>query len=217
MATLAVVLDNRSEGPAMMNGLAARNVLFHVLYEHELTPQRLKPYAAVALLSADTVRDRAIEALEAYVSAGGKILWAPNTAAHDEIGRRRKPPAWVGKKHGKGECIAWQTLPPIERLAAELKAADRPPLVRLAAPPGVLYNVTKQEESGRLMVHLLNYLPRPVDKVIVTLAGRYEAAARLTPDDDASPPRIVRRTDALTEIEISPLTIYSLLALGHGR
>ena len=49
VATLAVVVDNRSEDPAIMNGLAARNVLFHVLYEHELTPQRLAPYAAVAL------------------------------------------------------------------------------------------------------------------------------------------------------------------------
>jgi hypothetical protein len=217
VATLALVIDDRSEDPTLMNALAARNVLFNVLYEHELTPQKLAPYAAVALLSANTVRDRAIDALEAYMAAGGKVLWAPSTAAHDENGRRRQPPAWVGKKHGQGECIAWQSTPPIDRLAAELKAADRRPLVRVAAPPGVLCNVTKQIENGRLMIHLLNYRPRPVDKVLVTLSGRYEAAVRLTPDDDARPPRVVHATDALTEIEIAPLTIYSLLVLGHGR
>ena len=76
VATLAIVLDNRSEGQATMNGLAARNVLYHVLYEHELTPEKLKPYAAVFLLSADTVRASALEALEQYVTAGGKLLAA---------------------------------------------------------------------------------------------------------------------------------------------
>jgi hypothetical protein len=217
VATLAVVLDNRSEDPATLNGLAARNILFHVLYEHELTPQKLAPYAAVALLSADLVRDRAINALETYVTAGGKVFLAPNAAAYDETGRRRERPAWFGQKHGKGEAISWQPVPPIEQLAAALKAADRPPLMRVEAPVGVLYNVTQQPKKGRLMIHLLNYLPRPVDKVVVTLSGKYEQAAQLTPDAAGNRLRILRRTDTLTEIEISPLTIYSLLALSRER
>ena len=81
VATLAVVLDNRSEGEAILNGLAGRNLLYHVLYEHELTPAKLKPYAAVALLTADMVRDRAISALEEYAVAGGKVFAVAHTAA----------------------------------------------------------------------------------------------------------------------------------------
>ena len=151
------------------------------------------------------------------MAAGGKVFWAPNAAAKDESGRRRQRPAWVGRKHGKGECTAWQHLPPIDQLAAELKAADRPPAVRVAAPPGVLYNVTQQGENGRLLIHLLNYRQKPVAKVLVTLSGKCNEAKRLTPDAAGDPPRILRRTDALTEIEISPLAIYSLLVLRPGK
>ena len=84
LATMAVVLDNRSEGQGTMNGLAARNVLFHVLYEHELTAEKLKSYAVVFLLSADTVGDQALPALEEYVSGGGELFVPGAAATKDE-------------------------------------------------------------------------------------------------------------------------------------
>ena len=218
VATLAVVVDNRSEDPAIMNGLAARNVLFHVLYEHELTPQRLAPYAAVALISADLVRDRAVDALAAYVAAGGKVFWAPNAAAKDESGRRRQRPAWVGRKTWKRRVHSSATPPADRPVGCRVEGRRSASCgAQLPAPPGVLYNVTQQGENGRLLIHLLNYRQKPVAKVLVTLSGKCNEAKRLTPDAAGDPPRILRRTDALTEIEISPLAIYSLLVLRPGK
>jgi hypothetical protein len=213
VATLAIVLDNRSEGETVLNGLAARNVLFHVLYEHELTPQRLQPYAAVVLLTAEMVRDRALAAVEDYVAAGGKLFVAAGVATKDERCAPRQPPAWFEQKHGKGQTVYWKPLPPIDELAAALKAADRPPLARIEAPASVLHNVTQQVNHGRLMVHLLNYLPYPVGKVIVTVQGKHEQVSLLTPDDSGQQSRVVRRTDEVTEIEVPRLKIYSLLVL----
>ncbi len=216
VASLAIVLDNRSEGEVILNGLAGRNVLYHVLYEHELTPAKLRPYAAVALLTADMVRSGAMAALDAYVAEGGKLFAAAQAARQDENGRRRQRPAWFGQKHGKGLAVCWERIPPIDELAAALCAADRPPAVRIEAPAGVLYNVTRQPQTGRLLVHLTNYLPRPVGKVVVAVPGKYQAVALLTPDGPCDPPRAVARADG-TEIEIPQLQIYSLLVLSGER
>jgi hypothetical protein len=211
-ATLAVVLDNRSEGQDTMNALAARNVQFNVLYEHELTPDKLKPYAVVALLAADTVRDRALAALDAYVTAGGKLVAMGAAATKDESGKSRPRPAWFGQKHGKGEAKYLDKLPAADDLAKTLLAMDRPPLAKLQAPKGVLYNVTQQTDKGRRMVHILNYLPKPVENIVVTVDGKHDRVELLTPDDPQQP-RFLRTTDAATEIEIPSVKIYSMLVL----
>ena len=127
-------------------------------------------------------------------SAGGKLLAAGAAATTDEDGNARPRPDWFGQKHGRGEAIYWETLPAIDELADALRKADRPPVARLEAPPGVLYNVTRQADTGRLMVHLLNYLPRPVENVVVNVEGKYDAVALLTPDATGQEPRIVAAT-----------------------
>jgi hypothetical protein len=212
-ATIAVVLDNRSEGQETMNALAARNVLFNVLYEHELTVENLAPYGVVALLTADTVRNRALAALDEYVTSGGKLVAIGAAATKDENGKTRPRPKWFGQKHGKGETKCLEKTPGVDEFAKTLSAIDRTPLVKLQAPKGVLYNVTRQAEKGRRMVHVLNYLPKPVDKIVVTVDGKHDAVELLTPDGPHEPPRIVRTTDAATEIEIPSVKIYSMLVL----
>ncbi len=216
LATLAIVLDNRSEGEAVLNGLAGRNLLYHVLYEHELTAAKLRPYATVVLLTADMVRDRAIAALDEYVAGGGKLFLAPQVAAKDENGRRRQRPAWFGQKHGQGQTVTWKRIPPIDEMAAALRAADRPPPARIEAPAGVLYNVTEQPQAGRRLVHLTNYLPRPVGKIVVAVPGNYRVEL-LSPDGPCTPPRLVRSTDTVTEVELPQLKIYSVLVFTPER
>jgi hypothetical protein len=218
LAALAVVLDNRSEGVEMLNALAGRNVLYHVLYEHELTSERLKPYAAVALLGAEMVRDEALAALGQYVRSGGKLFMAPGAARSNELGEhRRETPAWFGKKSGDGQSTCWQQLPAVDELARQLQTAARVPPVRLQAPPSVLYNVTEQSSAGRRIVHLLNYSPRPAQRVIVSVEGHYGQVTLLTPDGPSSAPRVRQTSDQRMEIEIPRLTIYALLVLGHDR
>jgi hypothetical protein len=213
VATLAMILDNRSGGQATMNGLASRNVLYNVLYEHELTAEKLKPYAAVVLLSADTVHDRALASLDEYVTAGGKLVVIGAAATIDENGKARLRPDWFGKEHGKGETKYLENTTPIDDFAKTLLAMDRPPLAKLQAPKGVLYNITRQADKNRLLVHVLNYLPNPVEKIVVTVAGRHDRVQLLTPDEPSEPLRILRSTDAETEIEIPRVKIYSVLAI----
>jgi hypothetical protein len=88
---------------------------------------------------------------------------------------------------------------------------------RVEAPAGVLHNVRQQPETGRVVVHLTNYLPRPVDHVVVALEGNYKNVCLLTPDEPYEPPHLIRRTDTATEIELPRLQIYSVLALTPDR
>jgi len=213
LVSLAIVLDNRSEGVPILNGLAGRNVLYHVLFEHEVTPDRLKPYAAVVLLTAETVRNEALAALEHYVNAGGKVFAAPRTASTNELGQPRQRPAWFDQKPPRGALVCWPTLPSADEMAMTLRAADRPAIAQIRAPRGVLSNVTRQTQPKRLIVHLTNYLPHPVAKVVVTVEGKYQRVDLLTPDDSIDPPRILRSTETVTEIELPRLKIYSLLVL----
>ena len=147
----------------------------------------------------------------------GRCSPSPTPPRSDENGQGRALPAWFGRKPGKGATTCWEKLPPINELAETLRAADRPPLVRMEAPKGLLYNVTQQAKEGRLMVHLLNYLPQPVDKVVVTIGGKYDQVTLLTPDSQGDQPRIVRRDETVTEIEVPRVKIYSLLMLSHNR
>ena len=219
-ASLAVVLDDRSaaphdEGPYMplLYGLAARNVIYDVLYERDLTPAVLGRYSGVALLTAETVREQGLQSLQSWVTNGGRLFTAGTVASRDEHGRQRARPTFFGRKEGKGECIYYDRIPPMDDLARDLKGAARPPIVRIDAPITVLYNVVEQPESaaGRVLVHLLNFAPRPVGKIEVTATGKYRSIRLLTPDVPREPVHVISASGSATQIEVPSLVIYSLL------
>jgi hypothetical protein len=211
LASLAVILDDSGEGVELLNGLASCNVMYDVLYEHELTPAKLKPYAAVALLTTQMVRDRALKALEEYLAGGGKVVAAGNVATQDERGSPRPQPSFLRTKTASGECIYFEKLPPMDDLARVLLAADRHPLVNVVAPKGVLYNIVEQPKSGRVIVHLLNYTLQPVPSIQVTAQGDFGRVRRLTPDTIREPVRVIASSSAATEVQVPSLEIYSIL------
>jgi hypothetical protein len=211
VASLAMILDNRSDGVDLLNGLASRNVMYDVLYEDDVTPERLKSYAAVALLTADMVRDRAVTALKEYLAGGGKVVAAGNVATQDEKGTARPQPSFLRTRAGRDECLYLEKLPPIDELAQTLLAADRRPLVSVVAPNGVLYNFVEQPKAGRVIVHLLNYTLHPVQSVQVTAHGDFGRVRLLTPDSIREPVRVISSSSTTTAVQVPSLEIYSIL------
>lgn len=211
VASLAVILDDRSDGVQLLSGLASRNVIYDVLYEHDVTPAMLKPYAAVVLLTAETVRDRAVKALEEYLAAGGKVVAVGNVATRNERGSPRPQPSFLRTKAGTGECLYFEKLPSIDELVRTLLAADRGPLVSVVATKGVLYNVVKQPKAGRIIVHLLNYTLHPVPSVQVTAHGDFDKVSLLTPDSIHEPVQVTASSSVATEVQVPSLGIYSIL------
>lgn len=121
VAPLAVVMDGSSRGVKLLDGLGARNVLFNVIYQRNLTPNLLSQYSEVALLAADRISDKSLAALENYVKAGGKLFVAGRSASLDEEGRVRPEPSFFGREAGKGECVYLERIPPLSKLAEDLK------------------------------------------------------------------------------------------------
>jgi len=212
-ASVAIILDDDGAGLWLLNGLAARNVIYDVLYEHDLTPERLTPYSAVAVLTAETVRERAVTALERYISDGGKLFLAGDAATRDEKGRLRTRRPFFGGKFAKGECVYYEKLPPLDSLASALLSSERTPAVRITAPPGVLYNVVEQPEVGRVLIHLLNYTLRPVFSLHVDADGAFVDAKLLSPDAVREPLRIRSSSRAGLQLEVPLMKIYSLIVL----
>jgi hypothetical protein len=216
LAPVAVILDDRSSGVELLNGLAARGVVYDVLYEHDVTSDKLAPYSVVALLTAETVRDKALAALSAFVDGGGKLFVAGNAASLDEIGKQRPKPALFERKTGKRECTYYEKLPPLNELAAALSGAIRRCAVKIEAPKGVFYNALGQVSAhgqARVIVHLLNYSAHPARNVKVIAEGKFADVRLLSPDSPRDPARVLASSDGVTEIGVPGLGTYSLLVL----
>lgn len=209
LASIAVILDDRSATVPLLNALAARGVIYDVLYEHDLTREKLAPYAAVALLTAETVRGRAISALEQYAAGGGKLFAAGKAAILDENGHTRSRPALFASK----QCVYWEQLPAMDELARALRAAEKSPPVRVEAAPGILYNVVAQPDKGRTLVHLLNYTLRPASNIRIAVRDGFSDARLLSPDSPREPGRRI----SPAEVEVPSPAVYDLLVLEKKR
>jgi hypothetical protein len=212
LSPVAVVLDDRSASVPLLNGLAARKVLFDVIYERDLTAERLAPYRAVALLTAQTMRERALSALESFLTNGGRLFAAGDVAAYDETGRKRSRPVWFGRKAGKGECIYYDQIPSLDEVASTLLKAGGSGPVQVEAPSGVCYHVVQQPRNGRTIVHLLNYALTPTHEIKVILQEKYGRIWLISPDmPENLQLAIPSRSPA--ELKLPPVRIYSLLIL----
>ncbi len=186
-APLAVLLDDEPAPVALLDALAARRVLFEVLYDHDVTPEALRNYRAVLPLGG-RIRDRAGKALSAFAAAGGTIVSAANDPRPDP-----------------------------EELAQRLHAASGEAKAIVEGPPGVLYNITEQPSNRSVLVHLLNYTLRPVDNVAVTLRVSAGTVRLLSPDSGSLPLKIVGRSADTVRLEVPHLSIYSVLIAEEKR
>jgi hypothetical protein len=215
-APLAVVLDDSSRGVDLLNGLAARNVLFDVIYEHNLKANTLSHYSEVALLTADTVSDKSIGVLENYVRNGGRLIVAGQSASLDQQGRKRQRPSFFGRKSGKGECVYMQQVLPLDQLAENLRKHEEAKAPGIEAPAGVVFNVVTQPASHRVIVHLLNYTAAPIGSIKIELKRPYRSATLLSPDlPQELPVTITPRAGPSGQVILPSLKVYALLVLGE--
>jgi hypothetical protein len=212
-APLAIVLDDRSEGIPLLDGLASRRVPFEILYERDITPQTLSRYKAVALLTAKTVRDSALVALEQFIQAGGQLLAAQDAGTLSEDGKSRQRPSFFSGQLGRGAATLVESNLSVDQLAKTLLNISGDPLVSLDLPAGVLYNITEQPREKRIIVHLLNYGTEPLPMVKLEVHGQYHSAYLVSPDKDT---RLVTPHDSdatRTTLQVEHPGIYSVIVL----
>ena len=151
-------------------------------------------------------------ALEQFVRKGGQLISAEKSATLDEQGAARQLPSFFRNTTGPGRGMHLEQVPPIEELAKILRAASASP-ISLEAPPGVLYNVTEQEDRRRVIVHILNYTLAPVTNLKLEVAGTYRAGRAVSPDDGGSFTISSGFGPKSATIQIPRLQIYTTLVL----
>jgi hypothetical protein len=215
VAPVAVVLDDRSESVSLLDGLASRHVLFDVIYESDLTAEKLAPYKVVALLTARTVRQRALSALETFVTNGGRIIAAGEAATLDETGQKLAQPEWFGKQTGKGACTYYEQIPSLDDLSKTLCDAG-PGTIQVEVPTGVLYNIVQQPATGRVMIHFLNYTLKSSGEIKVVLQKKYARISLLSPDSPQAVQLSIPPGES-TDMKVPSVRIYSLLVMETHR
>jgi hypothetical protein len=191
-------------------------MLFDVIYESDLTAEKLASYQVVALLTARTVRQRTLSALETYVTNGGRIIAAGEAATLDETGQKRAQPEWFGKQRGKGKCTYYEQIPPLDDLSKTLRDAAGPGPIQVEAPPGVLYNIVQQPAAGRTLIHFLNYTLKPSGEIKVVSQRKYARISLFSPDS----PQAVQLSippGAPAELKVPSVRVYSLLVMETHR
>lgn len=214
-APLAILLDDHSDGVPLLDGLAARRVLFNVIYERDVTAQTLSPYKAVGILTARSVRDSSLSALKEFVRQGGRLIVAQPAGSLDEKGNPRVRPAFFTGHLGNGESTYFAQLPAINELAGSLLAASGEPSIELKAPPGILYNVTEQREAKRTLIHILNYTLEPVTDLKLRVSGTFHDAKIISPDGDGSETPLTGLASGGGAFTVPRLQTYSIVVLKH--
>jgi len=137
-ARLAVVLDDRSKGVTLLNGLAARNVIYDVIYDFDVTPEVLARYRALLIATANP-RERARDAIEAYRAKGGTVLTLDSQPNYAELAQRMKagePTAAVRVEAPAGVLYNWVRQEGSDRLMVHLLNYNSQPVknVRVHLP-----------------------------------------------------------------------------------
>jgi hypothetical protein len=215
LASLAIVLDNRSDGLKLMNGLSSRGVLYDVLYEDDITAERLKRYSCLVLLTENFRSQQVSNTLNQYLmTAGGKIVAVRGVA---KKGSGENEGAIFQPKTESRQYLRFDTMPPIDELAQTLLSLNRTPAIEVTAPKGVLYNVVEQRGAGRIIVHLLNYTPQTVPDIRLVAHGDFDDVSLLSPDKLRSPIKRLSSSSSATEVEVRSLDIYSLIVFHQKR
>jgi len=213
-AGIAIVLDNRTTKMEILNGLAAKNLQYKILYEDQLTPERLKRYRVVAAIDAIMVRSSALSALQEFVQSGERLFLAGAFATQDETGALTTPPAWIDSETKTGRVVRWKPLPSVAEIAAQLAAAEPAPLVQVTAPPQILYSMTEQTAENRLLIHLMNYKPHSPGKCTIEIHVPDAHCTVISPDPKLpklSTMRTLEKDERHTRLELDAIDIYSVV------
>jgi hypothetical protein len=228
-AKIAVLADTTDRLIPMLNQLSSLNLQYDVVFNYqEPVAERLKQYAVVLLPHTNPVSNRLSATLQQYARDGGSLVAIQDASMfpmRDEsrpdmglaealgISARQLPVERKTTSFGSGKTVYYPAPPDVSALAAELKqiAADSE-ILTVKAPPGVLFNVVRQEKENRLILHLLNYTQQKTKGIAVRVRGQVKAVRVLSPDVAPSTV-IVKSEGGFSQFEAPELLTYDLVVI----
>jgi len=201
------------EPSPLFDFLAKKSVLFEVKAAAHLTSADLHRFDAIVLLSPGSLTAEQKGLIRNYRAAGGGIgvVGAGPERAGLEV--RASLPEIPADLLANAQ-VQTQVLSKLKSLAPEA------PWIELGGAEHVLANLTSVRGGREVVLHLLNYAPKPAAGVRLTLSLGTKFAAMagkepivISPDGKSAPLDNVRWKGATLEATVPSLPVYSALVL----
>jgi len=174
---LGIIVDN-ADLDEYLNLIARRQVPYRLIRRNELNAASLASFKAVVAFAVPTGAERTI--LRDFAEKGGVVVAGP------AWGNAPKDDAYAEVPLGKGRVVVYKDEPPDpESVAKDLQDLLDPEVMGLSAfnvPSAITYASTT-DGGKRVLIQLLNYAGRPIDRVTLRFNGIFKQARLYTPEN----------------------------------
>ena len=192
------------------DALVEMNIMYDVLLLPRLSAEKLAQYKTLLIPDLPWVTDEQLTLLKEYVKDGGKIYTLGSSDDLKEIATIWSP-ASLSRDMRKSAAR--------KEFFANLKKLTGQPLVSIKGSKYVLANLVKKQESGRLILHFVNYA-KPVRnlKVSVNLEGLVDSIKKdriklFSPDEGSKNLQSVKVKNKTLEFVLPELKIYDVVVV----
>ncbi len=174
---LAVIIDSAADLDEYLNLMARRQVPYRLMQRSELTAVSLAGYRAVADFIPPSEAERNI--LREFAAKGGIVVTGP------QWGNAPKDDPYAEVPLDKGRVVVYKDEPPDpESVAKDLHDLLEPEVLGLSVfnvPSSITYASTT-DRGRRVLIQVLNYAGRPVERVTIRFNGIFKQARLYTPE-----------------------------------
>ncbi len=209
---LGIILDNagtnRDLSDEYLNLVARRQVPYRLILRSELTAALLAGLQAVLAVDLAPPADAERKLLCDFAEKGGLLVGGPSW------GDPPRDDSYAEARLGKGRMAVYKDDPPNpEAVAKDLLDLLDPEVMGLSVfnvPSSITYAATG---GGRVLVQLLNYAGRPVERVTIRFNGHFKTARLFTPENPPLDLSVLPTGNGRTELLIPELAAWGAVLL----
>ena len=201
-----VVLDREP----IYDALAEMNVMYDVLLLPRLNAEKLSRYDTIIIPDLPWITDEQLELLKRFSYDGGKIYTLGSYGDLKDIATQRSPSSLVADIKN-----TWAR----REFGRKLRSLTGEPLITLENTNYVLANIVRKEDSGKVILHLVNYAEMirnlrvkvNLDNVLDSIDA--ESIALFSPDPVPKSLKSVAVKGKTLELTVPELRIYNVITI----
>jgi hypothetical protein len=209
---LGIILDttgkNRDISDEYLNLITRRQVPYRLILRSELSAASLSSFQAVLAVDLAPPTGAERKLLCDFAEKGGLVVAGPSW------GDPPKDDPYAEVRLGKGRVAVYKEDPPNpESVAKDMLDLLEPEVMGLSVfnvPSAITYATTS---GKRVLVQLLNYAGRPIDRVTIRFNGNFKTARFYTPENPALDLSVRATGNGRTEFLIPKLTAWGAVLL----
>jgi hypothetical protein len=209
---LGIILDtagkNRDISDEYLNLIARRQVPYRLILRSELSAASLSSFHAVLAVGLAPPTEAERRLLSDFAEQGGLVVAGPSW------GDPPNDDAYAEVHLGKGRVAVYKESPPTpESVAKDMPDLLEPEVMGLSVfnvPSTITYAATSGE---RVLIQLLNYAGRPIDRVTIRFNGNFKTARLYTPENPPIDLSVRATENGRTELMLPKLTAWGAVLL----